>query len=684
MPNMFSALRSQVSSPKWKRLSFGFVTVSRLSLLLLPVLLLGAGFAQGADKPRQNADTVALSASFDKQIKPLLQRYCVSCHGATNPAAGVNLVTGADLVGIQRDQKTWRRVLAQVRGRSMPPARAAQPNNDQRDLLATWVSHALDSADDSLLPKDPGHIVLHRLSRTEYNNTVHDLFGVASNPADSFPADGGGGGGFDNNAATLFVPPILMERYLQAATEILDEAKPDRLFIARPSKTLPRREAARKTLTYQATRAYRRPVSIPELQRLLSLYDAATARGESYEQATKFALKAVLVSPNFLFRTELNRNATAAVANSGSSGTKATGKPSSKPDSKPPVKTDTSADTAYPISDYELASRLSYFLWASMPDDILFQLAGQNRLHTPAVLDAQVERMLKSSKAHAFADGFAGQWLKTRDLYTSAKPDPRRYPNFTPALRDAMYNETIAFFQSVVQEDSSLLTLIDSDYTFLNEDLAKHYGISGVTGPEMRRVSLADHRRGGVLTEASVLTLTSYPQRTSPVLRGKWVLSELLGVPPPPPPPVVATLPPDDAPRDGLTFRQLLEKHRTKPECAGCHARMDPIGFGLENFDATGRYREQIGGKKIDASGVLVSGEKFDGPIELKKLVLAQKDDFVRNITEKMLAYALGRGLEPYDLPAVRKITTALAPNNYRSTLLVREIVKSYPFQYRR
>ena len=620
------------------------------SLLLLPALLLGAGLAWGADTSKPAAVSVADAAAYDKQIRPLLQQYCVGCHGAKEPAAGVNLTAYADIPAIQRDQTTWRKVMTQIRGRSMPPARLPQPTMEQRDVMATWIGHTLDSAGDALLPKNPGRVLLHRLNRAEYNNTVRDLFGVTSKPADSFPADGGGGGGFDNNADTLFTPPILMERYLQAANDILGAAKPERLFIARPSKILLPRLAARKVLAYWAMRGFRRPVESVEVERLMALYDAATKRGESFESATRFALKAVLVSPNFLFRAEQSH----------------------------PIR------DAYPINDYELASRLSYFLWSSMPDDELFQLAAQKRLHSPGVLDAQITRMLRSPKAGAFADSFAGQWLKARELYTSAKPDPNRFPGYTDSLRNAMYGETIAFFQSVIQDDASLLRLIDADYTYVNEELAKHYGIEGVTGTQMRRVSLPDHRRGGVLTQASILTLTSYPQRTSPVLRGKWVLGELLGTPPPPPPPVVATLSPDDAPKDGVTFRQRLEQHRSKPECAGCHARMDPIGFGLENFDATGRWRTDIGGKPIDASGILTTGEKFAGPIELKQRVLAQKDDFVRNLAEKMLAYALGRGLEPYDLPAVRKITATLAQNDYRSSLLIREIVKSYPFQYRK
>jgi len=417
----------------------------------------------------------------------------------------------------------------------------------------------------------------------------------------------------------------------------------------RPSKTAPPRTAARKVLAQHATRAFRRPAEAAEVDRLLGLYDQATTRGEPWEGAVRYALKAVLVSPSFLFRVEKDRP---------------TGE-------------------AYPIDDFELASRLSYFLWSSMPDEELFRLAVQKKLRDPAVLDAQVRRMLLSPKARALADSFAGQWLRIRELQTSAQPDPKRYPTYTPALRDAMYGEVVEFFSSVLREDASLLRLLDADYTYANEDLAKHYGLSGVTGPEFRRVPLPDRQRGGVLTMAGVLTITSYPQRTSPVLRGKWVLEEVLGAEVPPPPPGAGGLPADDAPKEGMSFRQRLQLHREKPQCASCHSRMDPIGFGLENFDAIGRWRKDVGGQPVDAAGELTTGEKFSGPVELKGLIAQRKEDFVRNLTQKMLAYSLGRGLEPYDIPAVRRITAAVAKDDYKSSTLIREIVKSYPFQYR-
>jgi hypothetical protein len=305
-------------------------------------------------------------------------------------------------------------------------------------------------------------------------------------------------------------------------------------------------------------------------------------------------------------------------------------------------------------------------------------------MRDPAVLDAQVRRMIHDPKARALAENFAGQWLGIRNLETSAQPDPERYPTYTPSLRDAMVREPIEVFQTILRENSSLLDLVDSDYTYLNEELARHYGITGVEGPEMRRVTLTDRNRGGLLGMGGILTLTSYPLRTSPVLRGKWVLEEILGAPTPPPPPMVKSLPQDDKPKQGLTFRQQLEKHRTDPNCASCHKRMDPLGFGLENFDAIGRWRTEIGGQPVDASGVMVTGEEFKGPVEMKQLLLGRHEEFVRNLTEKMLSYALGRGLEYYDTPIVRQIARVVATNEFRSTMLVTEIVKSYPFRYRR
>lgn len=640
-------------------------------LLAVPALLI---IGAAAVPVGVTADVPATEqAAFDKDVKPLYEKFCFPCHGEKEPSSGVPLAQFKTVDAIQKDPAIWRKSISRIREHTMPPKSAPQPSDKERDIMGVWMAHTLDRTPEHLTPKDPGKVLLRRLSRTEYNNTIRDLFGVTTNPADKFPGDAGGGGGFDNNADTLYIQPILMERYLTAAGEILSAAKPERIFIVpqdatgknrqdatgknRPDATGKKpapRTAAKQILTFHAGRAYRRPASPEEVSTLLKLYDAGIKQGKTFENAVKFALKGVLVSPNFLFRAESL---------------------AAKPG-------------PYPIDEYALASRLAYFLWSTMPDDELFKLAAAKKLRTPGVLETQIKRMLKDPKANALADSFAGQWLRVRELYTNAQPDTDKFKEFNPALRDAMYQESVLFFQSVLQEDAPLTRLLDADYTYLNEDLAKHYGISGVVGPRMRRVALTGDlgkRRGGVLTQAAVLTLSSYPQRTSPVLRGKWILSELLGTPPPPPPPVVATLGTDDGKsKEGLTFRQRLEKHRDKPECAGCHSRLDPLGFGLENFDAVGKWRDTIAGTPVDAVGAFPNGEKFNGPIELKRYMLTQKrDEFNRHLTEKMLAYALGRGLEPYDAPTVQKITKSVAGDDYRAVRLLTEIVKSYPFQYR-
>jgi hypothetical protein len=538
-----------------------------------------------------------------------------------------------------------------LRDREMPPpGKRPQPKEHERQLLIDWGRFTLAHIDYDKFPKDPGRVLIHRLSRLEYNNTVRDLLGVTNNPADRFPSDGGGGGGFDNNADTLFVPPILLEKYLEVAGEILKAAPTNYIFVTKPRLLVSKRTAARQNIQAFATRAFRRPVEKAEVESLMNLFDQASRRGESYEAAVRFALKAVLVSPNFIFRVERDQEVAG----------------------------------PYRISSYEMASRLSYFLWSSMPDDELFRLAGQNRLQDDSVIEQQVKRMLQDPKARAFADNFAGQWLRIRDLRTAAQPDPNRFRKFTPSLREAMYEEPIEFFHALVRNDGSLLELLDARYTFLNEELATHYGLTNIAGPEFRRVELSDRNRGGVLGMGAILTLTSYPQRTSPVLRGKWVLEELLGTPPPPPPPDAGGLPADEAPRNGLSFRKRLEEHRKKPQCAGCHNRMDPLGFGLENFDAIGRWREKIGSEPVDSMGVMATGEKFSGPAELKAILLNQKDEFARNVTERMLAYALGRGLEFHDMPTVKRVSDAVTKDNYRVSRMVTEIARSYPFQYRR
>jgi hypothetical protein len=365
--------------------------------------------------------------------------------------------------------------------------------------------------------------------------------------------------------------------------------------------------------------------------------------------SVKLALKGVLISPHFLFLVE------------------------PEPD----------AAGVYRLGHHQLAARLSYFLWASMPDEELSRLADEGKLHDEQVLREQVRRMLADPKAMGFAESFAVQWLGIDTLGTTVRPDAERFPEFDDQLAADMREEAVRLVGAVLTEDRSLLELVDGDYAFVNARLAAHYGLPPVDGEDIQRVELADRVRGGVLGLGAVLTNTSFPMRTSPVLRGKWVLAELLGSPVPPPPPNAGELPEDDQQADGLSLRERLEQHRTKPECASCHQRMDPLGFGLENFDAIGRWRTEQAGRPVDASGTLPSGEKFASPAELKDVLMARKDQIVRNITRKMLGYALGRGLNRFDECVINETMKALAASDYRSGVLIEQVVLSYPFQHR-
>lgn len=407
---------------------------------------------------------------------------------------------------------------------------------------------------------------------------------------------------------------------------------------------------ARTILTPLARAAYRRPATPGEVSRLTELVKLAQSRGDSFETGVRVALEALLVSPKFLFRIEQD----------------------------PPQP----RQKAHPVSDLHLASRLSYFLWSSMPDQELLALAEKSRLHVPSVLHAQVRRMLVNPKSQALVENFGGQWLQTRNLDV-VKPDRKKFPEFDYGLRQDMRRETELFFSSLVREDRSILDFIDGPYSFLNERLAKFYGVDGVTGSEFRKVLLKDSQRSGILTQASVLTVSSYPTRTSPVIRGKWVLENILDAPPPPPPPDVPALE-AEAVGTAVSMRQQLEKHRSNAMCASCHSRMDPLGFGLENYDAIGRWRNNDGAFPVDTSGVLPSGKSFNGPVELKSILKSDGPRFARGLSEKLLTYALGRGLEPHDRPAVQQIARRVEQNEYRFSELVNAIVDSVPFRMRR
>jgi len=425
-----------------------------------------------------------------------------------------------------------------------------------------------------------------------------------------------------------------------------------KIFVCRPVSSQDEEPCARKILGSLARRAYRRPASSADLQPLLKVFAAGRRDGGSFDAGIELALRSILVSPSFLFRIERNAEKSA-------------------------------PGSVHRISDLELASRLSFFLWSSFPDEELLDLAERGRLRAPAVLEGQVRRMLADPRSRALVSNFGGQWLHLRNL-AEWKPDPERFPEFDESLRRAFLRETEMFFEAILREDRSVLDFLDTDYTFVNDRLARHYNLAGVSGGYFRRVGLSETaERGGLLTHGSILTVTSYPNRTSPVLRGKWILENLLGAPPPPPPPDVPELKESDA-ASPASLRQQLEKHRASATCAACHARMDPPGFALENYDAVGKWRTKDGNTEIDTAAALPNGVAFRGPRELKKVLLGRGDEFVECLTEKLLTYALGRGLEYYDRPVVRRITREAAGKDYRFSALVLAIAGSTPFQMRR
>lgn len=789
---------------------------------LVGLLACGVGLAfapawsVAADSPTTRAvespsAVVAVNAgsvgdTYRAAILPFLSKHCFNCHGNGKSKADLSFDKFKDDLSVYADRKTWDGVQHMLETHEMPPAKRPQPGQGEVDGALSAIRGLFERIDSRAKP-NAGRVTMRRLNKTEYNNTIRDLVGVDFKPADDFPADDVGYG-FDNIGDVLSVTPLLLEKYLSAAEQVLEQAvvvmdppKPTRSQIGaiqrnatstkselggtisfdegdyivrarvagdqigdepvrvmlrvagkdlkefevtapkgrpmtiegrlrmksgtsrvgvaflnpfalppltaeeaatRPVATQPAvrrqgggfgppvpvsdgrtrimflqgievegpfnppppelpaahkrlmahaeglsgRDAAREIVTRFATKAYRRPVRPAEVEASLKLFDAATAKGERFELCIRAALYRVMVSPYFLFRVELD----------------------------PPG---VAEGTNYPIDEYALASRMSYFLWNSMPDDELFALAGRGELR--ANLDAQVRRMIADGKAVSFMDGFAEQWLTLRKL-ALASPDPKLFPGFDEDLRAAMVRESDLFFETVVRENRSVLDLLDADFTFVNERLAKHYGIEGVKGKKFVRVKVPGNR-GGILTQAGILTLTSNATRTSPVKRGKFVLEQILNTPPPPPPPDVPAL--DEQKQLTGTLRQVLEQHRANPTCASCHQRMDPIGFAFENFDATGVWREKDGQAAIDASGVLPDGRTFDGPGGLKQLLKERKTLFVRCVVEKMLTYATGRGLEYYDRRAVDKIMAVLAKDDYRFSTLLAEIVKSDPFQMR-
>jgi hypothetical protein len=613
-----------------------------LTALVLTSALLADTPARAQTKP-----------SYSQDIAPILATYCTGCHGGARPKAGLAL----DVIKTDADAadrvKVWHKVVESLRAGEMPPAGKKKPSAAESDRIVRWIEDEMLKVD-CTKGHDPGAVGLRRLNRTEYKNTIRDLVGIDFKPTDDFPADDVGYG-FDNIGDVLTISPLLMEKYLAAAEQIAElafkkSATKARLLPRQPGAKDDHQEVARAILEPFVKRAYRRTPLPDEVERIARFVALAEKNGDSFARGVQLAVQATLASPHFLFRVERTPRAKG-------------------------------NESVFHVSDYELASRLSYFLWSSMPDDELFSLAESKTLREENHLEQQVRRMLRDPRSRALTDNFAGQWLQIRSVQ-AATPDKAAYPAFDETLRQAMIRETELFFDAIVQEDRSVLDFLDADYTFVNERLAKHYGLANVKGPEFRKVSLTSTPRRGVLTQASVLTVTSNPTRTSPVKRGKWILENILDTPPPPPPPDVPEL--DDAKELKGSLRQRMEQHRTNALCASCHQRLDPLGFGFENFDGIGRWREREGTFAIDASGTLPGGQSFKGPLELVSILKGREAEFRRCLSDKLLTYALGRGLEHYDRCAVDDICTAVQREQNRFSSMVLAIVKSEPFQKRR
>jgi hypothetical protein len=621
-----------------------------LTLWMALLSLISTAHSQTPAKTSPNPPTTDPKKAFIDGVTPFVKTYCAECHSNKRRKAGLDYLSALKNPGSTTSRRHWKQALANVKAHDMPPEDADnQPSDSERQKFLNLIGTLK-----YLSPKDPGPFVIRRLTKTEYGNTLRDLFGVDPAVAAELP-DEVFGEGYLNTLS-----PLQSEQYLSIANDVLDQIRSPknasltntekRLFGEPPASGANLLTAARNVARSLARNAYRRPPSETELDVLMDVFTLAQNNKRSYADSLGFMLKAILVSPQFLFIT--------------------------------PAKTAPEGPSIVPLDDFQLASRLSYLLWATMPDAELSTLAESGKLHEPAILKSQVKRLLQDPRSRALFDGFGAQWLGLDSLRTKTF-DTTKFPLMTNQMRNAMYDEARLFFDSMVRENRSVVSFVDSDYTFLNETLAALYNMEKtVAGPEMRKVSLKDTNRGGILTMPGILATTSFPNRTSPVKRGVWVLEQVLGDHVPPAPPNVPTLEKQNQKSvANLTLRQRTELHRTESVCANCHKILDPIGFGLENFDAIGRWRDQDDtGGAIDAAGELPGNKHFSTPKELKVIIAARKAELARNLTEKLMAYALCRQLEGYDEIVVDGLMKTIAKEDYRMQTLITEVITSYPF----
>lgn len=641
-----------------------------IAVLTLAFLSLGAfARADDASDKMAAAKKAAWQTSYDKEILPIIKSHCVNCHGSKDPEGAF------DLSGIPNGKKAgeklsvWKRVGKRVRLQEMPPEGSPQLNDDQKGKLQRWLdSQPNDDLCAKLASEETtswyrGYVMSRRLTRTEYRNAVRDLLDIPIDEAWDIPSDGAGGEGFDTTGAALFTSTIHVERYLAVANAVItnvvsaDQDSSTRLQESRekllgplPSTSQLQAESAKAVIRRFARKAWRRPVQDSEVQRLMQIYTAARAASGSYQKAIVQPLVGVLISPHFLFVVE----------------------------------TESEAGGVQRLTSHQMATRLALFLWSSIPDDELLDRADAGELQTDEQVTQQARRMLADPKARAIGENFGMQWLGLAQFASQVKPDPQLFPEYDEQLAKDLYAEAVELVADVFRSGRSTADLIDSEQIFINGNLAKHYDLDLDVSAPWQRVSTkgTDGRRGGVITLGAVLASTAFPRRTSPVLRGKWLLEEILGDRVPPAPENVPALEDAEA-AEAKTLRERLELHRKKPECASCHSRMDPLGFGLENYDVLGRWREKDGASPIDANGKLPSGAQFNGPGELKKIVMQRAGDVEKHLVTKMFGFALGRELNKFDDCAITETLQRLADTDHSATTIIESIVTSFPFRHR-
>ena len=623
--------------------AMAFAEASVRTLVLLATALLAAAtlFA-------------ATDANFGmEEAEQFLRRHCDACHQGESAQSRFRTDVLAGIDSFRDRPEAWLSLATRVWNGEMPPKGALLPPAEERLDFVTWVNSTWRAQACGAQLKRPDSPI-RRLNRDEYSATVRDLFDIQIDVSEMFPADGPGGEGFDNAAETLFVSPLLTEKYLEAAKFVVDVASKEfksrkLVFGTRSDHLAAETEAVREILGRFLRRAFRRPAHDDEAAAFLQLFRRARGRGLEFEPAVFFTLRAVLVSPSFTFHA-----------------------------------TGASADRQ--LRQYALASRFSYFLWGSMPDELLMDLAAAGKMDDPSVIERLVPRMLRDDRALEFATRFVEQWLRTRELEVADGPDPGLFPEYASSaeLQGDIRLQPVFFFLEVFRENRSLLEFLDSRGTVLTRNLIEHLKLPMKKEQDAKNPNWMElpevSNRGGLLGMPAIAALASHPHRTSPVLRGVWVLDSILGTPPPPPPPDVPEL---DVPAAGAppkTARELLASHSRNPACASCHDRIDPLGLALENYDVVGRWRDEHAGVPVDATGRLPDGTVLAGPPGLKKVLLERKRLFVRNLARRMLGYALGRGLTPADACAVETIVERVERDNYAAWSLVRQVILSEQF----